>query len=79
MHTIHILDGMRLALYMTSCNEVHVIASNLHYKNKRVGLTQLELSQLHVHYPTMCIQALSWDKATVLFLQGYSCSVHVIY
>ena len=32
--------------------------SPLHYKNKRVALTQLGLSQLQVHYPTMCIQAL---------------------
>ena len=40
-----------------------------HYENKRVALTQLGLSQLQVHYPTMCIQALSWVKATTLFLQ----------
>ena len=28
----------------------------MHYKKKRVALTQLGLSQLQVHYPTMCMQ-----------------------
>ena len=40
-------------------------------KNKRVTLTQLGLSQLQVQYPTMCIQALSWVKVTVLFCSVY--------
>ena len=46
----------------TKCTSIGLV----HYKNKRVALTQLGLSQLQVHYPTMCIQALSWVKACFL-------------
>ena len=54
----------------TICFLLHFTSfQRIHYKNERVALTQLGLSQLQVHYPTMCIQTLSWVKATVVFLQ----------
>ena len=55
-----VFDFLELPLTTNPCQ---------HCKKKKVALTQLGLSQLQVHYPTMCIQALSWVKAPVLFLQ----------
>ena len=68
------MQGTRLELYMVitiltlvywgslklSRSQQNLHWQLLHYKNQ---------SQLQVHYPTMCIQALSWVKATVVFLQ----------